>query len=61
MNKNQTAEAKIKKEVYGEIFRFSVNPTVLLNDNIFIEFEKESECGKVADALNSLHTEFGQT
>ena len=61
MRKNTEFDYETKKDVYGEIFKLSVSPKVLLDGHLFIEFEKECETNEVADILRSVHKEFGLT
>ena len=61
MRNNTDVDNSLKKEVYKEIFRLSINPNILTNSHIFIEFEKEEELANVATFLKSKHKEFGIT
>ncbi len=61
MRKNNEVDAAVKKEVYGEIFKLSISPTILLDGHLFVEFEKECEVTEVAHNLKSAHKEFGVT
>ena len=55
------SESNIKKEVYLEIFKLSINPRILVDGHLFIEFEKEKELNEIAKYLISNHKEFGTT
>lgn len=63
--KNVTAEkeydAAYKKKIYREIFKLSVNPFILTNSHLFIEFIKEMDSAEVLSQLKSVHKEFGIT
>jgi len=61
IRKNNDFESKIKKEVYLEIFKLSINPRILVDGHLFIEFEKEKELNEIAKYLISNHKEFGTT
>jgi SAM-dependent methyltransferase len=61
MKKNTSFDEKLKKEVYGEIFRLSINTKLLCDGHLFIEFEKEKELDDVGAFLRSVHKEFGVT
>lgn len=61
LRKNKDFSMAIKKEVYGEIFNLSVNPRLLINSHIFIEFEKCHDVAEVKDNLPSKHKNFGTT
>ncbi|WP_164707579.1 class I SAM-dependent methyltransferase [Bathymodiolus thermophilus thioautotrophic gill symbiont] len=41
LRRNKKVSMKIKKEVYGEIFKLATTPRLLVNSHIFVEFEKE--------------------
>lgn len=61
LKKNKDFSMKIKREIYGEIFKLSTNPRLLLNSHIFVEFEKYYEITEVKKNLPSKHKEFGET
>jgi len=61
MRKNDNFSHKIKKEVYGEIFRLNVNPKILVDGTLLVEFEKEHESSEVADLLQSKYKNFDMT
>jgi len=61
LRKNKDFDDKTKREVYNEIFRLSVNPKILVDGHIFVEFEKEKEINEIAKDLKSNHKEFGTT
>ena len=61
LRKNKRASMETKKEVYREIMGLNTHLTVLLDGHLFIEFEKETERQEVAQAISSMHQEFGAT
>lgn len=61
MRKNQNYSQKVKREIYGEIFRISINPKILISGHLMVEFEKEKNSNEVANFLKSQHKEFGTT
>lgn len=61
MRKNKDYDTSTKKSVYGEIFRLSIDPRILIGGNLMVEFEKEQEFTDVANGLKSRHNEFGTT
>ncbi len=61
LKKNKDFNNKIKREVYKEIFKLSINPKILIDGHLFVEFEKEKELNEIAKFLKSNHKEFGIT
>ena len=61
LKKDNNFNNKIKREVYKEIFHLSINPRILVQSHIFVEFEKEKELNEIAKDLKSDHQEFGTT
>lgn len=61
MRKNKDYDMETKKQVYKEIFRLSVNPSILVSGNLMIEFEKDQNYKDVSSNLKSRHKEFGTT
>ncbi|MBN1596919.1 MAG: class I SAM-dependent methyltransferase [Bacteroidales bacterium] len=61
MRKNKDYDHKTKKEVYGEIFRLSINPKVLVGGDLMVEFIKDLDHEDVGKGLRSKHKEFGIT
>jgi len=61
MKRNKDFDQKTKREVYGEVFRLSINPKILVGANLMIEFVKENDAKEVAKQLRSKHKEFGTT
>lgn len=61
INKNKGYDKTFQKRVYKEIFRLNINPKILVDGHLFIEFEKEKNTDEVLDGLKSVHKEFGTT
>jgi SAM-dependent methyltransferase len=61
INKNKGYDKTFQKEVYKEIFRLNINPKILVDGHLFIEFEKEKNTDEVLNGLKSVHKEFGTT
>lgn len=61
MNKNSDFNIETKKRVYGNIFKLSINPLILIDGHIMVEFIKVKETSEVSDSLKSKHKEFGRT
>ena len=61
VNKNKGYDKAFQKEVYKEVFRLNINPKILVDGHLFIEFEKEKNTDEVLGGLKSVHTEFGTT
>jgi SAM-dependent methyltransferase len=61
MRKNTDFDIETKKAVYGEIFNLQINPKLLVDGHLMIEFKKVNEAENVSDHLKSKHKEFGVT
>lgn len=61
INKNKGYDKTFQKQVYKEIFKLNINPKILVDGHLFIEFEKEKNTDEVLDGLKSVHKEFGTT
>lgn len=61
MRKNKDFDAETKKKIYGEIFDLSINPKILIDGHLMVEFVKISEADEVSSKLKSAHKEFGLT
>lgn len=61
MRKNKDYDFETKKKVYGEIFKLSVNPKILVGSHLMIEFVKNQDYDTVSKQLRSTHKEFGTT
>ncbi len=61
IKKNKNYSYETKKMVYGEIFRLSIHPKILVGADLMVEFIKEQDYEHVSDGLRSNHKEFGTT
>lgn len=61
LRKKSDFDSKTKKLVYGNIFKLSINPKILVDGHLMIEFTKVKEATEVSDSLKSKHTGFGVT
>tara|TARA_B100001113_G_C21022676_1_gene584227 strand:+ start:112 stop:960 length:849 start_codon:yes stop_codon:yes gene_type:complete len=61
LRKNKNFDDHTKREVYNEIFKLSINPKILVDGHIFVEFKKEKELSEIGKDLKSNHKEFGVT
>jgi len=55
------SDGPLRKKTYREIFRLSVNPRILIDSHLMVEFEKETEFADVAASLKSQFRYFGTT
>lgn len=61
MRKKSDFDYETRKKVYGEIFRFSINPRILIGGNLMVEFVKEMDWEEVSGQLKSKQKGFGIT
>ncbi len=61
MRKNKDFDQQTKKKIYGEIFRLSIDPKILIDGHLMVEFVKICEADEVSAKLKSAHKEFGLT
>lgn len=61
LNKDKGYDLEFQREIYREIYKLSINPKILLDGHLFVEFEKIAECDEVMGGLKSVHGEFGTT
>lgn len=61
MNNKNGYDTKTKKETYGEIFKLGINPKILVDGHLMVEFIKVEELAAVAKNLKSGQEEFGLT
>jgi SAM-dependent methyltransferase len=61
INKNKNIEKSIRKKVYKEVFNLSINPKILIDKHLLIEYEKTCEVKEVAKELSYINAEFGTT
>lgn len=61
LRKNTTHSRQDAKRIYGEILRLAINPRILVDGHLMVEYEKEMESAEVVADLKSKHQEFGLT
>ena len=61
ISKNKDFDDHTKREVYNEIFKLAINPKILVDGHIFVEFKKEKELSEIGKDLKSYHKKFGVT
>lgn len=61
VSKNKGYDKSFQKETYKEILRLNINPKILVDGHLFIEFEKEKDTDEVLNGLKSVHQKFGTT
>ena len=59
--KNNLYAKAVKKKVYKEIFKLSIDPKILVGSHLMIEFEKEQEDTEVIANLKVQYKNFGIT
>jgi len=57
MRKRQDIDKDRKKSIYGEILKLGIDPRILVDGHLFIEFEKERESIEVYSVLQSRYTD----
>jgi SAM-dependent methyltransferase len=61
IRKGKDQDILLRKQTYREIFNIAVNPRILVDSHLMVEFEKETEVSGVAKRLKGLHRVFGTT
>jgi len=61
VNKNKGYDRSYQKNIYKEIFLLSINPKILLDGHLFVEFEKIIDYDKVMNEIKGVHKDFGTT
>ena len=61
VNKNKGYDKAYQKNIYKEIFWLNVNPKILVDGHLFVEFEKTTDFNKVMGEIKGVHKEFGTT
>lgn len=61
LRKNKDFDEATKKSVYREIYRLAVDPKILVDGHLMVEFTKNKEQHEVGRYLKSKHKEFGLT
>ncbi len=54
MHKNKLYDSETKKQVYGEIYRLSIDPKILVGADLMVEFIKEQESSNVNKQLKGI-------
>ena len=60
LKKNDGISFELKKEVYSELFRLAINPRLLVDGTLFIEFTKEMNSELVSRTLKSVQRTFDE-
>lgn len=58
IRKKKGYDSGFQKRVYKEIFKLNINPKILLDTHLFVEFTKEKNSDEVLDELKSVHENF---
>lgn len=61
VNREKGYPKDYQKGVYKEIFLLGINPKILLDGHLFVEFEKVSDYDQVMGKMKSVQKEFGCT
>lgn len=61
LRKNKNFDKETVAKAYKEIFNLSVNPKILLDGHLMVEYEKEMHFDNVSKTLRGKHKEFGIT
>ncbi len=61
LKKKRNTQNDIIKGIYKEIFLLSINPKILVDGHLFIEYEKIMDHNDVANKLSGIHKNFGTT
>ena len=61
INKEKGYDKAYQKKIFKEIFLLSINPKLLVDGHLFVEFIKEKNAHEVLNELKSVHADFGTT
>ena len=61
LKKSNSFDKKLRKSVYKDIFKLSINLKILVDGYLFVEFEKEIDAENVASIIKSRNKSFGIT
>ena len=61
VNKDKGFPKAYQKAMYKEQFLLAINPKLLIDGHLFVEFEKEKEADVVMKEIKSVQSEFGVT
>ena len=53
-----TPTFELKKDVYGELFKLAIDPRLLVDGTLFVEFTKEMDSEFVSRSLKSVQRRF---
>ncbi|MBA3971367.1 MAG: class I SAM-dependent methyltransferase [Bacteroidetes bacterium] len=59
VNKNKGYDKVYQKSIYKEIFLLNINPKILLDGHLFVEFEKTTDYNNVMNEIKGVHKDFG--
>lgn len=58
--KNKGVDKEFQNKTYKEIYKLNINPSVLIDGHLFVEFEKEKDYKDVPKSLKSVHKSFNE-
>jgi hypothetical protein len=58
LKKNNGISFELKKEVYGELYKLAINPRLLVDGTLFVEFSKEMDSEFVSRSLKYAQRRF---
>ena len=61
INKNKGYDKEYQKKIYKEIFSLNINPKILIDGHLFVEFEKVMDSESVMKQMQSVQKNFGVT
>jgi SAM-dependent methyltransferase len=61
IRKDKNCDEAFKRGVYREVFWLGVNPRILVDGHLFVEFVKVRNSAEVAGELKGVHDGFGET
>ncbi len=61
VNKDKGFPKAYQKAMYKEQFLLAINPKLMVDSHLFVEFEKEKEADEVLKGIKSVQSEFGIT
>lgn len=61
VNKDKGFPKAYQKAMYKEQFLLAINPKLMVDSHLFVEFEKEKEADEVLKGIKSVQSEFGVT
>ena len=61
VNKDKGFSKEYQKQMYKQQFLLAINPKIMVDGHLFVEFEKEKEANEVLKEIKSVQTAFGVT